>query len=43
MTDRRSWGYTDWTWFDPIRTDPRYQSYAERVKACIITRPKQDS
>lgn len=32
-----------WEWFDPIRTDPRYQSYAERVKACIITRPKQDS
>ncbi|MBQ3176623.1 MAG: helix-turn-helix domain-containing protein [Clostridia bacterium] len=43
MTDRRSWGYTDWTWFDPIRTDPRYQSYVDRVRACIITRPKQDS
>lgn len=28
-----------WEWFDPIRTDPRYHSYIDRVCACIRTRP----
>ena len=27
-----------WEWFDPIRNDPRYQGYTERVKALVVTR-----
>lgn len=29
-----------WEWFDPIRNDPRYQGYIDRVKALVVTRPK---
>ena len=28
-----------WEWFDPIRNDPRYQGYVDRVKALVVTRP----
>ena len=31
-----------WEWFDPIRNDPRYQVYIDRVKALVVTRPKKD-
>lgn len=28
-----------WQWFDPIRNDPRYQGYVDRVRALVVTRP----
>ena len=28
-----------WEWFDPIRNDPRYQGYVDRVRALVVTRP----
>lgn len=30
-----------WEWFDPIRNDPRYQGYTDRIKALIQERPAQ--
>lgn len=38
------WKLTDsnaWAWFNPIRNDPRYQGYVDRVKALVQTRPAQ--
>lgn len=32
-----------WEWFDPIREDPRYKDYVDRLSALVVTRPKKDS
>lgn len=30
-----------WEWFDPIRDDPRYKKYVDRLSALVVTRPKK--
>ena len=32
-----------WEWFDPIRNDPRYATYVERVKAVFAPVPKEET
>lgn len=30
-----------WEWLDPIRDDPRYQTYVERMNKLVVLRPKK--
>lgn len=32
-----------WEWFDPIRNDPRYSEYINRLNSLVITRSENDA
>lgn len=45
VTEGRSLGYPDAenSWFDGIRSDPRYQAYIERVQRLVLTRDEGEA